>query len=77
MHRLGIRTIAVLLACTLAGCSLDLKSEYDDMTPAELIKKRKREMTKTLKYWLGTLDKKQIASIGEWAQRCPMVACNG
>lgn len=49
----------------------DLKSEYDDMTSAELIKKRKREMTKTLKYWLGTPDKKQIAMIGEWAQRLP------
>lgn len=49
----------------------DLKNEYDDMTPAELIKKRKREMTKTIKYWLGTLDKNQIALIDEWAQRLP------
>jgi hypothetical protein len=50
---------------------VDLKSEYDDMTPAELIKKRNREMTKTIKYWLGTLDKNQIALIDTWAQHLP------
>lgn len=47
----------------------DLKSEYDDMTPAEQIKKRKRDMTKTMKYWLGALDENQIVLIDEWAQR--------
>jgi len=49
----------------------DLKNEYDDMTPADLIKKRKREMTKTIKYWLGTLDDNQIALIDAWAQHLP------
>lgn len=46
----------------------DLKDEYDKLTPAELIKKRKRGMTKAIKYWLGSLDKKQISLIDVWAQ---------
>ncbi|MET0378174.1 MAG: DUF6279 family lipoprotein [Spongiibacteraceae bacterium] len=49
----------------------DLKTEYDDMTLAELIKKRSREMKKRLKYWLGPLNDKQIAMIDAWAQRVP------
>jgi hypothetical protein len=49
----------------------DLKTEYDDMSLADLIKKRKRDMTKTIKYWLGTLDDHQIASIDAWAQQLP------
>lgn len=49
----------------------DLKGEYDDMTLAELVKKRKREMTKTIKYWLGALDENQIALIGAWARNLP------
>jgi len=48
-----------------------LKNEYDDMTLAELAKKRKREMTKTIKYWLGPLDDNQIALIHVWALRLP------
>jgi hypothetical protein len=49
----------------------DLKNEYDDMTLSDLIKKRKREMAKTIKYWLGALDKDQIALIDAWAQSLP------
>jgi hypothetical protein len=49
----------------------DLKSEYDDLTRAELIKKRNRDMTRIMKYWLGTVDKKQIALINTWATRLP------
>lgn len=49
----------------------DLKNEYDDMTPAALVKKRKREMTKTIKYWLGTVDKHQTELIDAWAQKLP------
>jgi hypothetical protein len=49
----------------------DLKNEYDDLTPSELTKKRQREMTKTIKYWLGPLEENQIALIAEWAQRLP------
>lgn len=49
----------------------DLKSEYDDMTLAELVKKRKREMTKTIKYWLGTVGENQMESIDAWARKLP------
>ena len=49
----------------------DLKNEYDDMTAAELIKKRKHEITKTLKYWFGSLDENQLALIDTWAQHLP------
>jgi hypothetical protein len=49
----------------------DLKSEYDDMTQASLEKKRKREMTKAIKYWLGTVDKHQAALIDAWARQLP------
>jgi hypothetical protein len=49
----------------------DLESEYQEMTLADLIKKRKREMKKTIKYWLGTLDPEQIALIDTWAEQMP------
>lgn len=49
----------------------DLQTEYEDMTPAELIKKRNREMKKRVKYWLGKLDDEQIALIYAWAQHLP------
>lgn len=46
----------------------DLKSEYDDMTPADLIKKRKRDMKRTIKHWLGPLDERQTSLIDAWAR---------
>jgi hypothetical protein len=49
----------------------DLKSEYEDMTTSDLVKKRKREMTKTAKYWLGRLDEEQVAMIDAWARALP------
>lgn len=49
----------------------DLESEYKEMTLADLIKKRKREMKKTVKYWLGTLGTDQAALIDTWAQQMP------
>jgi hypothetical protein len=49
----------------------DLKNEYDDMTRAELVKKRKREMTKTIKYWLGAVGENQMQSIDTWARELP------
>lgn len=49
----------------------DLKTEYDEMTPAELIKQRSRDMKKSMKYWLGALDDKQIVLINTWAQQLP------
>jgi hypothetical protein len=50
---------------------VDLKSEYDDMTWQELVRKRKREMTKTIKYWLGAVDNGQVALIDAWARKLP------
>ena len=49
----------------------DLESEYADMTFAELVKKRKREMSRTMKYWLGPLGEEQIALIDAWAKQLP------
>lgn len=57
------------LIAVLREKQADLKSEYDDMTAAELIKKRNRDMTKSIKYWLGPLDTNQIALIDTWARR--------
>jgi hypothetical protein len=56
---------------TMREKQADLESEYHEMTPADLIKKRKREMKKTIKYWLGTLDQDQIALIDTWARQMP------
>lgn len=67
---LSDRQVLALLA-VMREKHADLKAEYDDMTPAELIKQRKREMTKTVKYWLGAIDDKQIVLIDAWAQRLP------
>ena len=47
----------------------DLTEEYEEMTPAELVKKRKRSMERAAKYWLGPLDDKQVALVNEWSHR--------
>jgi predicted transcriptional regulator len=47
----------------------DLKKEYSDMTPVGLVKKRKKSMRKAAKYWLGALDKKQVALVDEWSHQ--------
>lgn len=59
------------LADVMREKQADLKSEYDDMTLAELVKDRRRKMAKTLEYWLGPLDEHQVALIATWAQELP------
>lgn len=59
------------LIAVLREQQADMKTEYDDMTWAELVKKRKRDMTKTMKYWLGALNESQVASISAWARNLP------
>lgn len=49
----------------------ELQGEYDDMTPATLVKQRKRDMTRVLRYWLGPLEAGQLAAIEAWAHALP------
>lgn len=65
---LSDRQAADLIAAIREG-NAERKDEYDAMTPEELVWKRQRRMTKTLKYWLGSLDEDQRAMIAAWAYR--------
>jgi hypothetical protein len=56
------------LTAALRSEQADLKDEYDETTLAALIKKRRREMNKTMTYWLGPLQEDQALLIDAWAK---------
>lgn len=59
------------LLATMREQQTEVETEYRDMTTAELVKKRSRSLKKTVQYWLGTLDAKQLAAIDAWSAQLP------
>lgn len=47
------------------------RDEYVDLSFEKLVDKRRREMTRTVKYWLGPLHPRQLALIDAWARQLP------
>lgn len=49
----------------------DIEDEFNDLSPAELIERRERNMSKALRYFFGTLDASQRVEIERWAKSLP------
>ncbi len=47
----------------------DLKSEYVDSPPDELLKNRRKRMIKRLEYWISSLTTEQKQAVSEWSLR--------
>ena len=67
---LSDKQVAALIA-TMREKQADTKAEYDDMSTADLHKKRIRQMRKQVRYWLGALNERQEALITTWAEQLP------
>lgn len=49
----------------------DIEDEFNDLSPAELIERRDRSMSKALRYFFGALDASQRVHIERWAESLP------
>jgi len=53
------------------------KSEYVDIPPEELEKKRKKRLTKDIEYWISRLKPEQKQAVSDWSDQIKPLAADG